>query len=434
MEYTNKSNHKDLQQLLKYIESYWEKLILSPKKNEKNTDFLEVPYSYITPNTGIFKYIFYWDSYFMFQGLLKTANEWVLPEMVENFVHLFSTYHIIPNNNHPSSLNRSQPPFFTSMIFDAYDVIKRNKHVSAVIKKKIFDKFNWLSTCIDIAKQEYTDVWHSGIGTYVYSNHHLVELNLNRYGNRDSGDAYYSEFESGWDTTSRFYNRCNEFLPIDLNCLLYKYEKDFAKAGQILGQVQEKQHWEEIALKRKERINTYMWNEEKGFFYDYDFVHKKQSSFYSLAGFVPLWVGLATKEQAQRMHEKLSLFETPYGLTITDKQSLAPKINLSNIPESYRFVIESSLQPKQWDYPHIWSPLEYLTVLGLLRYGFISDAKRIMRNAIAANVAVYKKYGALLEKLDATTGGAASDFHYPNQFGFGWTNAVISCYTKLLNS
>ena len=373
---------EELQQVLKYIESYWGEIIIPPEKHENNPDFLDVPYTYIVPNTGQYKYLFYWDSYFIFQGLLGTSQEWVIPEMVENFSYLLKNFRIIPNLNHYSSLNRTQPPLFTSMIFNAYDVLKRNEHVSSIMKKQVTNVDNWLRVHIQLAQQEYKDVWHSRIGTYTY-NHHVIDYQLNRYGNRDSGDAYYSEFESGWDTTSRFYNRCNEFLPVDLNCFLYKYEKDFAKASHILGQEKEMHYWEEIASERKKRITTYMWNEKKGFYYDYDFIHKKQSEFNSLAGFVPLWAGIATEEQAQRVRKKLPLFETAYGLAVTDEQSLAPVINLSNIPESYKIAVEYSLQPKQWDYPHIWSPLEYLSVIGLLQYGFIDDAKRIMGKAIA---------------------------------------------------
>jgi len=432
--------------LLEYIDSYWDKIILKPQKihlhdkvisrvimrtpYRKNHNQIEVPYTCLVPNDNKFTYIFYWDSFFMFRGLLNTKHEWVIPEMVENFMYLFDKYHIIPNLTHPYSLGRSQPPFLTSMIFDAYAAIQRDTRVTTKLKHVLKNNHVWLEKHIAVAKTEYKDVWQNA-----QNYHHLVpQYNLNRYGDRDVGYAHTSELESGWDMTSRYYNRCNEFLPIDLNCFLYKYECDFAKAAQILGSTYEQNYWNDVAQERKDRINNLMWDEKEGFFYDYDYVHQVRSNFHSLAGFVPMWAGLASYEQAAQMVKKLPLFETKYGLTITDKASLMPKPDLTDVPKPYKIALEDLTKAKQWDYPHIWSPVEYMVVVGLIRYGFLDEAKRIMEKAIAANCDVFTQYGALLEKIDATTGGAAQNFHYPNQFGFGWTNAAIYRYSELVKA
>src|SRR5205823_607272 len=112
----------------------------------------------------------------------------------------------------------------------------------------------------------------------------------------------------------------------------------------------------------------------------------------SLAGFTPLWAGLATRAQAKVMVKKLPLFETQYGLTITSKGSLPPKLDLSKVPGRYRLTLEGILKPKQWDYPNIWSPLEYLTVMGLINYGFKKEARRIMEKSVRAHAALFRKY------------------------------------------
>ena len=49
----------DLRELLSYIDLYWSKIIISPEKHEDDPNFLDVPYAYVTPNTGVFQYIFY---------------------------------------------------------------------------------------------------------------------------------------------------------------------------------------------------------------------------------------------------------------------------------------------------------------------------------------------------------------------------------------
>lgn len=435
---------------LTYIDQFWNKIILKPQRfvigkkiikkvrlQSENIDYhiLDVPYTCLVPNTSKYRYVFYWDSYFMFSGILKTKNEWVIVEMVENFLYIFNKYQIIPNFSHPESLGRSQAPFLTSMIFMGYDVMQRDRKVSSRLKRVLKSKKKWLKRSIEVAKKEYFLVWESTVGIdHKHYNHKVPDYELNRYGDRDVGYGHNAEKESGWDFTSRFYDRCDQFLPIDLNCYLYTYEIDFAKASRMLGEEKEAEFWENKARARKENINTYMWNQEKGFFYDYDYINKKQSSFLSLAGFVPLWAGLATEEQAQRMVEKLAAFQTPFGLAITDQESLPPKIEMNALREEYKITIEQILKPKQWDYPNIWPPLHYLVVMGLLRYGFTDVSVPLMSTYVESNAQAYRKYLAMLEKMDGLTGDMPPAYWYPTQLGFGWTNAIFYRYIKLLSS
>jgi neutral trehalase len=56
-----------------------------------------------------------------------------------------------------------------------------------------------------------------------------------------------------------------------------------------------------------------------------------------------------------------------------------------------------------------------------------------MKKSVKANHAVFNKYGALLEKLDARTGEKPKDFWYPSMLGFGWTNAIFYRYVHILD-
>ncbi len=443
---------------LEYIDNYWNKIIFKPSKmrfryginnipilisninseflvgNKMNKSHINIPHYYFVPNEGHHRYIFYWDSFFMSKGLIGTKREWLLKEMVDNFIYLFNTFQVIPNFGAPASLGRSQPPFFSSLIIDAYTAplspynsFRSLKGFKAVFYKSY--KKQWLKKVIKTAQNEYEKVWIDKEKEY---NHSVDGYNLSRYGDRDIGYAHSSELESGWDMTSRFYNRCNEFLPIDLNIYLYKYELDFAAAANILKKQEEISYWTQKAEERKIEINKYMWNEQQGFFYDYGYKFKQQSEFLSLAGFTPMWAGLATAEQAEKMLKKLPKFETPFGLTITAKESLAAPIDLSKIQKRYHPAIEEIIKPKQWDYPNIWSPLEYLTVIGLLRYGYITEAKRIMTNSNKAHADMFKKYNTFYEKLNGITGEPGAGALYSDQQGFGWTNAAFFRYIKIL--
>lgn len=433
---------------LEYIDNFWDKITVRPKSTDflfnllqkkaqerMHKNILNVPHAFIVPNDKKFTHVFYWDSFFIFRGLIRTKREWIMRSMVDNFIYLYNKYGIIPNFNSPASTGRSQPPFFTSMILDTYNgpyfrYLKKNKF-ERLFSRDITRYKKWLKNAIVAAKQEYNHVWMDPNSLFY---HYVKEFELNKYGDRDIGYAHSSELESGWDFTSRFYNRCNEFLPIDLNVFLYKYERDFAKFAYHLSNKKEEKNWKDISEKRRERINKYMWNEKEGFFFDYGFKHKRQSNFLSLAGFTPLWAGMASKKQAKKMIEKLPVFETEYGLTITAKESLAPHIDLSGVPDRYKLAIKEVLEPKQWDYPNSWPPLEYLTVIGLLKYGYVDDAVRIIKKYLKTHAAIFRKYGTFFEKVNGVTGDKATDFHYANQSGFGWTNAAFYRFCMILNS
>jgi alpha,alpha-trehalase len=401
---------------LDYIEQYWDVIAVDPKTARTNAHSIPIPHKYMVPNDRKFKYLFYWDTFFMFRGLLGSEKRVeILKSTVENFKYLFTHYGVIPNFNSYASIGRSQPPFLSTMIFDVYELTGDKK---------------WLKESMDIAKLEYTTVWFDKDKAY---NHKVPGYILSKYGDRDVGYAVASELESGWDFTSRFYNRCNEFFPVDLNCYLYKYERDFYRASELFGDKKEQEFWQERSEKRKSYIYKYCWNAEKNFFFDYDFIHKKQSEFYALSGFIPLWAGIVDAKDAKAMLVNLSKFETDFGLLITAKESLAPRLTFQDVPVDYEIAIQEQLTPKQWDYPHIWAPVEYLAVVGLLRYGLVDDAMRIMKKSLAAHAAIFEREGAFFEKMDGTTGGLAKNFHYPNQVGFGWTNAVFYRYVQLLD-
>jgi alpha,alpha-trehalase len=456
---------EDYQDCLEYINNYWSKIIYKPsrmklryrinnlplelpyadiflpeaKKLIKNKDLnphsIKLPHYYFVPNDNKFRYIFYWDSFFMSKGIWGTKREWLMKEMIENFIYLFTTFHIIPNFSAPSSMGRSQPPFFSSMIMDTYfsqlNPTNPYKHLSGLGRMWYeLSRKKWLKRVIEFAKQEYELVWIDEAGLF---NHSVKETILSRYGDRDIGYSQSSELESGWDMTSRFYNRCDQFLPIDLNSYLYKYELDFIAAAELLNDREEVKYWKGQATERQKAMQI-MWDDDEGFFFDYGYKLKKISHYFSLASFTPLWAGLATPQQATRMLKHLHKFETPYGLTIGAEISIAKPIDLSKIQRRYHPAIEDIIKPKQWDYPNIWSPLEYLTVIGLLRYGYTTEAKRIMVNSVQTHARLFRKYKTFFEKIDGTTGEPSVGYTYAMQEGFGWTNAAFYRYIQILDA
>ncbi|HEY6541841.1 MAG TPA: trehalase family glycosidase, partial [Ktedonobacteraceae bacterium] len=220
-----------------------------------------------------------------------------------------------------------------------------------------------------------------------------------------------AEDESGWDTTSRFSDHCLDLLPIDLNVCLYKYETDLAAFYHELKQKKKELYYLQQAEKRKHTINTLMWQEDQGFFFDYNYKKKQPSSFYSLAGFYPLWAKMASQEQAEQLRSKLSFFECEGGLVTSQKKDLRK-------PQ------------RQWDYPNGWANLQWIVIQGLVNYGYTEDATRIARKWLCLNEKLFAETGKLWEKYDVVKCAIGRSGHYKTQPGFGWTNMI---YIKLHN-
>lgn len=67
---------------------------------------------------GRFREVYYWDSYFILEGLLRTGGDYtaLAKNTIENFLDLIEAYGFVPNGSRKYYLNRSQPPLLCDMI------------------------------------------------------------------------------------------------------------------------------------------------------------------------------------------------------------------------------------------------------------------------------------------------------------------------------
>jgi alpha,alpha-trehalase len=379
-----------------YIDAYWEKLKRYQPKDEDS--LLGLPHPFLVPayEEGLefdFNEMYYWDSYYMVQGMYDPAHRELVIGILENLMSLFKRFKIIPNASRTYLMGRSQPPLLTTFIWEVYETYNMDEA--------------WLKDAIAVAEQEYHTVWMGK------SKPHWRQVyeGLSRYYDINMLNDL-AEAESGWDMTPRYGRKCLNYLPIDLNALLYKYEMDIAKYYRIQGNKREAAKWEIAAEHRKETVNKLMWDRTRGFFYDYNFVKKKRGNISSLAGFYPMWAGMVSDEQAAHMVKALKRFEQRGGLTTTDSQPLN------------QFV--PGMLPTQWAYPNGWAPLHYMVIKGLQRYGYHDDARRIALKWIKANLQWFQHYGVFLEKYNVVSPEKPPvKGVYPSQTGFGWTNGVF---------
>ena len=214
--------------------------------------------------------------------------------------------------------------------------------------------------------------------------------------------------ESGFDVSFRFGPfgaATHRYVPVCLNSLLYKTEKDLEQISLWLGHPEDAKKWNQRAEARKRLITRYLWNQKQGLFFDYNFQTSQMSNYQYASTFYPLWAGLATQEQAKAVADNLKIFDRPGGLPMSTYETGA-----------------------QWDLPYGWGNIEMLAIDGLRRYGFNADADRVSYEFLSTVAENFHRDGIIKEKYNVVT--KSSEAHVElgyemNVVGFGWTNAAF---------
>jgi alpha,alpha-trehalase len=428
---------------------------------------------YVVPG-GRFNELYCWDSYFIVLGLLQDGRTDLARGLADNLLYEVNYYGKIPNANRSYYLTRSQPPFLTSIIRGVYESGTADKAwLAAALKTALAEYQNvWLSRdrLVKIGPRELSRYYDAGDGPcpevepghydekirpwlaqvkpentglpvtpyrflnqYLYCGQHAElkadGLTLGQFFKHDRAVR-----ESGHDTTHRFDDRTTDFVSVDLNSLLYKYETDFAglidsEFGGTLPALGKESgdanHWRQRAAARKQAMLALMWDEQRGYFFDYDFVNQKRSTYISATGLWPLWAKLfdAKNPEDARRAKRVAAFacaklEQPSGLAATAKESVAG----ARHPDG-----------RQWDYPFGWAPHQMLAWEGLKNYGLDDAAGRlayrwlytIAKNAHDYNGMIPEKYNVVTGSHDVFVeyGNVGTKFSYIATEGFGWMNA-----------
>jgi alpha,alpha-trehalase len=408
----------------KHIDTLWQILSRKGDTAPKYSSLLPLPYNFIIPG-GRFREIYYWDSYFTMLGLQESHKTQLIRGLVNNFAYLIDKYGFIPNGTRTYYLTRSQPPFFALMV----DLLAKDdgnavltKYQPELIKEYKF----WMrgAGSLQSGQAAFNTVKMPG-GEIL--NRYWDELNLPREESfkKDVEDAkltmqapgdFYRNIraaaESGWDFSTRWFDesgnlasiRTTDIVPVDLNCLLYHLELTIARSYQLQGNYRGYLQYNAKASARKKAILKYCWDNNKGWFMDYDWKLNHTTPNLTLAGVFPLEFGIATPQEADKETAVLKAkFLKPGGLVTT--------LNRSG---------------QQWDSPNAWAPLQYMAVKGLINYHKKALATAIAKSWIKTNISVFNATGKLMEKYNVVnTHTKAGGGEYPLQDGFGWTNGVL---------
>lgn len=411
------------QALRTHIRALWPQLTRPALDPAPGSSALALPAPYVVPG-GRFREVYYWDSYFTMLGLKADGRQDLIDAMVTDFESLLERHGRIPNGTRTYYLGRSQPPFFSYMVdlADDGDAQTAARHLKALRVEHDFWMQGTDAIGADGARARVVRMpdgsllnryWDDRTGPRDES--WAEDVATAKQSGRPVEDVYRhlrAGAESGWDFSSRWLAdaetlasiRTTDIVPVDLNSLLWKLEKDIARRCGLAAEQACVRRFDAMAAARKKAMIRYLWLSGEGRFADWDRVAKRVTPVVSAATLYPLFVGLADARQARAVAR------------LTQAQLLA-KGGLRT----------TTLRTgQQWDEPNGWAPLQWVAIDGLARNGETALAKDIATRWIATVQAAYRDTGKMLEKYDVEEKQPGGGGEYPLQDGFGWTNGVTA--------
>ncbi|MUP16420.1 glycoside hydrolase [Ancylomarina euxinus] len=203
---------------------------------------------------------------------------------------------------------------------------------------------------------------------------------LCEYGSTD-GTLIAAKWESGMDNAVRFddtkmlKNNENGWSmnqeSVDLNAYLQAEKEDLAELAELIDRTEEAKSYKLEASSLKKRIAADFWDEATGFFYDREIVTGKLLTVQQgPEGWIPLYTGIATKEQAKRV-----------TAILMDSTKFATKVPFPTLVASHE-----KFNPLKgyWRGP-VWLDQAYFGIKALEEYGYNKEAdllsQKLLQNA-----------------------------------------------------
>jgi putative isomerase len=239
----------------------------------------------------------------------------------------------------------------------------------------------------------------------------FVDRYLESHLHAGTGLAYWqTDFAIGVDNDpSAFYRPAKSTASVYLNSLLYR---ELLACGYLLEELRDmpaanrrRGQAEDLAT----AMRAHLWDERDGTFYSADlalrpvdggdWLHRGAPRTWqslllridSWSSFLPMWAGVASREQAERMVERLRdarTFAAAYGIR-----------SLSRLEKMYN--LRASNNPSNWLGP-VWGMSNYLVFRGLVKYGFDDDARELAAKTV-------RLFGQ-----DLQISGALHEFYHPD--------------------
>jgi putative isomerase len=342
--------------------------------------------SYSNPDFNAF---WSWDSWKHAAALAQFA-----PELAKEQVRALFDYQL-PNGMIPDKVSRdrkennlrdTKPPLATWAVAAIYKQIHDQEFVA-----EMFDKL-----------YRYHQWW--------YENRDHDHNGLAEYGSTD-GTREAAAWESGMDNAVRFDDstmvRNHEGAwslnqeSVDLNCYLYMEKVELASMAALIGRPAVAQQLQQEASKLRTQIQQVFFDKASGYFFDVRLGSQSPVRVFGPEGWIPLWTGVATEDQARSVAKVLM-----------DPQKFNTVLSFPTLAKD-----DAHFAPVTgyWRGP-VWIDQAVFAVEGLERYGLIQEAET-MRQKLLTNASGLAGAEPFRETYNPDTGAGQ------NSRNFSWSAA-----------
>jgi glycogen debranching enzyme len=229
----------------------------------------------------------------------------------------------------------------------------------------------------------------------------------NRDKNRNSLLEWKRSDESGMDNSSRF-NKGFTFDAVDFSSI---FANDLQCLYEISTEIGEPDaRLQAKAKKVHAQIQSVLWNKSRKFFYD-RYPSGRFSPYKTACGFLPLFSGSASKEQAANLVAHLE----------DDRSFRTP------LPVPSEAIDSPTFDNNMWRGP-VWLNYNYFIIQGLKRYGYHDLADRIRERTLSEVERWYRREGTIFEFYDPFAKLSPRRIPRKDTYGaikeFGWSASI----------
>ncbi|KAL1937780.1 hypothetical protein VTO73DRAFT_12799 [Trametes versicolor] len=345
------------------------------------SSLIPLNHTFVVPG-GRFREQYYWDSYWIIQGLIESELFSTVNDTLQNFMDEIENFGFIPNGGRIYYLDRSQPPLFIHMLSDYVaasndtSILKRALPLAEKELKWWADN-RTLNVTSPFTNRTYAMAHYavnnsaprpeSYLEDYLTANDPTLSTPLTEQERADLYAELASGAETGWDYSSRWMaqplaggsNNTNPALrtlnirktiPVCLNSILYK-------AHTLLADLYAAQKQNSSATTHRSAASTFragvldlFWDSSKLAFYDFNLTANTRNSLFTSATFYPLWNGIIPDEVLSSSANAFGVFA-----------ALNMVLNRYNGTFPVTFL-ESG---QQWDAPNAWPPHQHIALQAL---------------------------------------------------------------------
>lgn len=330
---------------------------LSQIKTQVCTAEGQIKHRWTTPDRWPHRQMWLWDSVFHAIGI-RHFDPSLARDAIDAMLDTQREDGFIPLCASPSEISSVTQPPVLALAAKMVHEISPSKEWIADIYPKLKAYIEW-----DLANRD-----SDGAG--------LVEWHI-------EGSVTCRSGESGMDNSPRF-DSATHLDATDFNAFISLECEILAEFAEHLSLSDDARKFREQHAKLNQLINDRLWNEDQGFYFDYDVETKQLTEVMASSGFLPLICGAPSKEQALQLAAHLSNPET-----------FATALPVASIAKN----CEAYYSKDMWRGP-VWINVNWLIVYGLRRYGLKDEADMVVEKMLSKIDEMYLKYGVIFEFYD----------------------------------